>query len=172
MSDYRELEAGEVFDLSSQVVGLDRTTRRAVLMAPTQGPPRRLDGMSVFESRELDLACPVRARSLFTVRAAISSARLSDRPCPRSLESGGREILARHHAEAETAGSQLHQLTLADFTVSVEVDVDAADASAIGGRQDFDRTTLNRGECGGLQTARAADGFGSTGCMAGQEESR
>ena len=47
MSDYRELEAGEVFDLSSQVVGLDRTTRRAVLMAPTQGPPRRLDGYTV-----------------------------------------------------------------------------------------------------------------------------
>jgi hypothetical protein len=36
--------------------------------------------MSVFDSRELDFASPLRARSLFTVRAAISSARLSDRP--------------------------------------------------------------------------------------------
>src|SRR5947199_1802251 len=41
--------------------------------------------MSVFESRELDVAGPVRARSLLTVRAAISSARSSERPCSRSL---------------------------------------------------------------------------------------
>src|SRR5205823_1654669 len=41
--------------------------------------------MSVFESRELDFAWPVRARSLLTVRAAISSARSSERPWRRSL---------------------------------------------------------------------------------------
>src|SRR5918996_1979804 len=46
-------------------------------------PPRRPDEMSVFESRDDSLASPLRARSLLTVRAAISSARSSDEP--RSL---------------------------------------------------------------------------------------
>jgi mannose-6-phosphate isomerase-like protein (cupin superfamily) len=47
MSDYTELQPGETFDLSTQVIGLDRTTGKAVLMAPTKGPPRRLDGYTV-----------------------------------------------------------------------------------------------------------------------------
>jgi hypothetical protein len=47
MSDYTELRPGETFDLSTQVIGLDRTTGKAVLMAPTKGPPRRLDGYTV-----------------------------------------------------------------------------------------------------------------------------
>src|SRR4051812_10453817 len=41
--------------------------------------------MSVFERRELDFVSPRRARSLLTGRAAISSARFSERPCFFSL---------------------------------------------------------------------------------------
>ena len=41
--------------------------------------------MSVFESRELDFAWPVRARSLLTVRAAISFARFVETPRFRSF---------------------------------------------------------------------------------------
>jgi hypothetical protein len=41
--------------------------------------------MSLRDSREEDLASPVRARSLFTVRAAISFARFFERPCFFSL---------------------------------------------------------------------------------------
>src|ERR1700740_444526 len=41
--------------------------------------------MSLVEGRELDRASPLRARSLLTVRAAISSARDRDAPLLRSL---------------------------------------------------------------------------------------
>src|SRR3984957_14175583 len=41
--------------------------------------------MSPVEVRELAFASPLRARSLLTVRAAISSARFSETPCLRSL---------------------------------------------------------------------------------------
>ena len=41
--------------------------------------------MSLVEVRELARDTPLRARSLLTVRAAISSARLSDAPLLRSL---------------------------------------------------------------------------------------
>jgi hypothetical protein len=41
--------------------------------------------MSRVDERELVFDWPDRARSLFTVRAAISLARLVERPCLRSL---------------------------------------------------------------------------------------
>src|SRR2546421_4570556 len=47
MGDYTELAAGQVFDLSNQVIGLDRASGKAVLMAPAKGPPRRIDGYTV-----------------------------------------------------------------------------------------------------------------------------
>src|SRR5262245_26736425 len=46
-----------------------------------RSPPRRPDEMSVTEARLASRASPERARSLFTVRAAISSAVSSLRPC-------------------------------------------------------------------------------------------
>ena len=49
---------------------------------PTRSPPRRPDEMSSRESRDDSAASPCRARSLFTVRAAISSAVSSERPDP------------------------------------------------------------------------------------------
>src|SRR5215218_3642599 len=49
---------------------------------PERRPPRRPDEMSRVEVREGRLfVSPERARSLLTVRAAISFARLVDRPC-------------------------------------------------------------------------------------------
>src|SRR5262249_62179226 len=50
---------------------------------PGRGPPRRPDDMSRVEVLDDCRASPVRARSLLTVRAAISLARLVD--APRSL---------------------------------------------------------------------------------------
>src|SRR5436190_23033029 len=47
-------------------------------------PPRRPDEMSRTEVRDRWRDSPARARSLLTVRAAISSARDSERPCRRS----------------------------------------------------------------------------------------
>jgi hypothetical protein len=41
--------------------------------------------MSLVDVRELVFDSPLRARSLLTVRAAISSARSSEAPCSRSL---------------------------------------------------------------------------------------
>src|SRR5581483_10261532 len=55
------------------------------LSVPERNPPRRPDDRSLRERRELLRASPERARSLLTVRAAISSARLSEAPLRRSL---------------------------------------------------------------------------------------
>jgi anti-anti-sigma factor len=52
---------------------------------PERSPPRRPEEMSVTELRERLFDSPLRARSLLTVRAAISSARDSEAPCSRSL---------------------------------------------------------------------------------------
>jgi mannose-6-phosphate isomerase-like protein (cupin superfamily) len=43
----RAVPQGEAFDLSTETVGLDRQTGKAVLMAKTNGPPLRLDGYTV-----------------------------------------------------------------------------------------------------------------------------
>ena len=44
----REMTLGEPFDLSSEVVGLERGTGRAVFVNPNPGrPPHRIDGYSV-----------------------------------------------------------------------------------------------------------------------------
>jgi hypothetical protein len=48
-----------------------------------RNPPRRPEEMSSTEARLAVRASPERARSLFTVRAAISSAVSSERPCSR-----------------------------------------------------------------------------------------
>ena len=50
---------------------------------PERNPPRRPDEMSSRERRDDSFASPARARSLFTVRAAISSALSSDAPWSR-----------------------------------------------------------------------------------------
>ena len=43
-----EIEPGQRIDLTREVVGIDRTTRRAALVAQTPGrPPRRLDGFTL-----------------------------------------------------------------------------------------------------------------------------
>ena len=47
-------------------------------LVPERSPPRRPDEMSFVEEREAVRLSPWRARSLLTVRAAISSARFSD----------------------------------------------------------------------------------------------
>ena len=47
---------------------------------PERSPPRRPDDMSRRDVRDDSFASPVRARSLLTVRAAISFARLVERP--------------------------------------------------------------------------------------------
>ncbi len=47
---------------------------------PERRPPRRPDEMSVREDLDDCLASPLRARSLFTVAAAICLARLVDVP--------------------------------------------------------------------------------------------
>src|SRR2546421_8147916 len=52
---------------------------------PERSPPRRPDEMSRRDVRDDSRASPVRARSLLTVRAAISLARLVERPCFFSL---------------------------------------------------------------------------------------
>ena len=52
---------------------------------PERWPPRRPEEMSRTELREAVFDSPLRARSLFTVRAAISSARASEAPLRRSL---------------------------------------------------------------------------------------
>src|SRR5581483_10218491 len=52
---------------------------------PERMPPRRDDDMSSVELRDAVRDSPERARSLLTVRAAISFARESDLPCLRSL---------------------------------------------------------------------------------------
>src|SRR3954452_7102518 len=49
-------------------------------LVPDRWPPRREDDMSCVEVREAVRDSPERARSLLTVRAAISSARDSDAP--------------------------------------------------------------------------------------------
>src|SRR5439155_3696720 len=52
------------------------------LVVPERSPPRRPDEMSRVEVRDArPLASPERARSLLTVRAAISFARFVERPC-------------------------------------------------------------------------------------------
>ena len=58
-----------------------RESGRAARAVPERRPPRRPDEMSSVEVRERVRDSPDRARSLLTVRAAISSARDSDRPC-------------------------------------------------------------------------------------------
>ena len=47
---------------------------------PLRWPPRREEDMSLVDVRERWRDSPERARSLLTVRAAISSARSSERP--------------------------------------------------------------------------------------------
>ena len=48
---------------------------------PDRRPPRRPEPASCVDVRDAVFASPERARSLLTVRAAISSARFSDHPC-------------------------------------------------------------------------------------------
>jgi hypothetical protein len=48
---------------------------------PDRCPPRRDEDMSWVDVRDRVRDSPLRARSLLTVRAAISSARDSDAPC-------------------------------------------------------------------------------------------
>src|SRR4051794_41864579 len=50
-------------------------------LVPERCPPRRDEDMSLVDVFERVRDSPERARSLLTVRAAISSARLSERPC-------------------------------------------------------------------------------------------
>jgi hypothetical protein len=56
-----------------------------VRAVPERKPPRRPDEISRVDVGELVRASPERARSFCTVRAAISSAVLSDTPRSRSL---------------------------------------------------------------------------------------
>ena len=49
-------------------------------LRPERRPPRRPDEMSCRDERDEVFASPVRARSLLTVRAAISLARFVDAP--------------------------------------------------------------------------------------------
>lgn len=62
-----------------------RAYARVDLGRPERSPPRRPEEMSWVEVRECVRDSPLRARSLLTVRAAISSARSSDAPWPSSL---------------------------------------------------------------------------------------
>lgn len=47
MPSTKEIPAGEPIELSTQVVGLERGSRRAVLVPQSGGPPHRIDGYTV-----------------------------------------------------------------------------------------------------------------------------
>jgi mannose-6-phosphate isomerase-like protein (cupin superfamily) len=47
MARTHEIEAGRKIDLSREVVGLDRGSRRAVLVEQPGGPPQRIDGYTI-----------------------------------------------------------------------------------------------------------------------------
>ena len=57
----------------------------AIVFMGSGDPPRRPDEMSRVDEREDVLASPLLARSLLTVRAAISLARFVDLPCCLAL---------------------------------------------------------------------------------------
>ena len=50
MGTTREIPAGEPFELSGQIVGLERQTGRAVLVERTWGGPWRIDGYTIESS--------------------------------------------------------------------------------------------------------------------------
>ena len=48
MTSNHQIASGQLIDLSTQVVGMARTTRRAVLVDQEPGrPPRRIDGLAI-----------------------------------------------------------------------------------------------------------------------------
>ena len=51
MNTTTDIPVGTTIDLSEHVVGLDRSTGRAVLVKQTGGPPRRIDGYTVGAPR-------------------------------------------------------------------------------------------------------------------------
>ena len=51
MSETSDIPVGSTIDLCEDVVGLDRSTGRAVLVKQTGGPPRRIDGYTVGAPR-------------------------------------------------------------------------------------------------------------------------
>lgn len=51
MTETTDIIIGATIDLSEQVVGLERSTRRAVLVKQPGGPPRRIDGYTVGAPR-------------------------------------------------------------------------------------------------------------------------
>ena len=59
---------------------IKESERKQGRSVPDRCPPRREEDMSSVDVRERWRDSPLRARSLLTVRAAISSARLSLRP--------------------------------------------------------------------------------------------
>jgi mannose-6-phosphate isomerase-like protein (cupin superfamily) len=47
MATQHEIEPGRKIDLSREVVGLDRSDRRARVVAQPGGPPQRIDGLTI-----------------------------------------------------------------------------------------------------------------------------
>jgi len=47
MSMTHEIEPGRVIDLTHEVIGFDRTDRRARIVEQPGGPPRRIDGVTI-----------------------------------------------------------------------------------------------------------------------------
>ena len=47
MTNTTEIPVGMAIELSNHVIGLDRSTGRAVLVEQTNGPPQRIDGYTI-----------------------------------------------------------------------------------------------------------------------------
>ena len=47
MATTHEIEPGRTIDLATEVVGLDRTDRRARMVDQVAGPPERIDGVTI-----------------------------------------------------------------------------------------------------------------------------